>query len=94
MSKQPTDTLFEIEEAGPETLRGHIIRVAFESAADTEFDYLVPDEMWPVRAGQRVEVPFGRNNRLQKGFCVVSDIGAEEAVIIYRRVEAEESPDP
>ena len=71
--------MFEIEEAGSETLRGHIIRVAFESAADTEFDYLVPDEMWPVRAGQRVEVPFGRNNKLQKGFCVESDVPAEEA---------------
>ncbi|MBL7186639.1 MAG: primosomal protein N' [Phycisphaerae bacterium] len=79
MSKHRTDTLFEIEEAGSETLRGHIIRVAFESAADTEFDYLVPDEMWPVRAGQRVEVPFGRNNKLQKGFCVESDVPAEEA---------------
>jgi len=79
MSKHQTDTLFEMERAGPETLRGHIIRVAFESAADTEFDYLVGDQMWPVRAGQRVEVPFGRNNRLQKGFCVEADIGAEEA---------------
>ncbi len=79
MSKHQTDTLFEIEEAGSETLRGHILRVAFESAADMEFDYLVPDEMWPVRVGQRVEVPFGRNNKLQKGFCVESDVPAEQA---------------
>jgi primosomal protein N' (replication factor Y) len=85
MSKHQTDTLFEIEEAGSETLRGHIIRVAFESAADTEFDYLVPDEMWPVRAGQRVEVPFGRNNKLQKGFCVESDVPAEEAFASAQR---------
>ena len=79
MSKHRTDTLFEIEEAGQEALCGHIIRVAFESAADTEFDYLVPDEIWPVRVGQRVEVPFGRKNKLQKGFCVESDIPAEVA---------------
>jgi hypothetical protein len=32
----------------------HIVRVAFESAADTEFDYAVPDELWPVQVGQRV----------------------------------------
>ena len=79
MGKNRTDTLFEIEEAGREALCGHIIRVAFESAADTEFDYLVPDEIWPVRVGQRVEVPFGRKNKLQKGFCVESDIPAEDA---------------
>jgi len=52
----------------------HIIRVAFESAADTEFDYLVPDEIWPIQVGQRVEVPFGRKNKLQIGFCVDADI--------------------
>ena len=50
----------------------HIIRVAFESAADTEFDYAVPDEIWPIEAGQRVEVPFGKKNKLEVGFCVGS----------------------
>ncbi len=48
----------------------HIIRVAFESAADAEFDYLLPDELWPIEAGQRVEVPFGKKNKLEVGFCV------------------------
>lgn len=52
---------------------GHIIRVAFESGADAEFDYLVPDNLWPVKAGQRVEAPFGRNNKSEKGFCVAVD---------------------
>ena len=33
---------------------GHIVRVAFESGADNEFDYLVPDKFWPVAVGQRV----------------------------------------
>ncbi|MHC4166038.1 MAG: replication restart helicase PriA [Planctomycetota bacterium] len=79
MSKHRSDMLFEIEEAARDPLCGHIIRVAFESAADSEFDYLVPDEIWPVRVGQRVEVPFGRNNKLQKGFCVESDLPAKDA---------------
>jgi primosomal protein N' (replication factor Y) len=79
MSRHRTDTLFEVEEPAQETLCNHIIRVAFESAADSEFDYLVPDEIWPVAVGQRVEVPFGRNNKLQKGFCVESDVSAEDA---------------
>ena len=79
MVRHQSNTLFEIEEGGQETLCKHIIRVAFESAADSEFDYLVPDEIWPVRMGQRVEVPFGRKNKLQKGFCVESDVPAEDA---------------
>jgi len=57
---------------------GHIIRVAFESAADAEFDYLVPDEIWPIQVGQRVEVPLGRKNKLQIGFCVETDIDHRE----------------
>ena len=61
MSKYQTDSLFATEEA-KESLCHHIIRVAFESAADTEFDYFVPDEIWPVQVGQRVEAPFGRRN--------------------------------
>jgi len=74
MSKSGTDSLFETEGAEQEVLYHHIIRVAFESAADTEFDYAVPDELWPIEAGQRVEVPFGKKNKLQTGFCV----GVEE----------------
>ena len=31
---------------------GHVIRVAFESGVDAEFDYLVPDKLWPVAVGQ------------------------------------------
>jgi len=68
MSKYQTDSLFETEEAEGEC--HHIIRVAFESAADTEFDYAVPDELWPIQPGQRVEVPFGKKNKLEIGFCV------------------------
>ncbi len=57
----------------------HIIRVAFETAADTEFDYGVPDEIWPIQLGQRVEVPFGRKNKLEKGFCVEADVPLEKS---------------
>ena len=68
MSKYQTRNLFaeEIEE----TFCHHIVSVAFESAADTEFDYLLPDELWPIEVGQRVEVPFGKKNKLEIGFCV------------------------
>jgi len=58
---------------------GHIIRVAFESAADAEFDYLAPDEIWPIQVGQRVEVPFGRKNKAEVGFCVWTASSGEEA---------------
>ncbi len=68
MSKYRTDSLFEIEQAD-KTACHHIIRVAFESAADREFDYLVPDEIWPIQVGQRVEAPFGKKDKLQIGFC-------------------------
>jgi primosomal protein N' (replication factor Y) len=75
MNKYQTNSLFvEIDSRFRGNDKGvicsHIIRVAFESAADMEFDYLVPDEFWPIEAGQRVEAPFGRKNKLEKGFCV------------------------
>jgi len=68
MRQYQTSNLFEPEvEDIPSR---HIIRVAFETAADTEFDYAVPDNIWPVDVGQRVEAPFGKKNKLQTGFCV------------------------
>ena len=69
MGRYKTDSLFETEEF-QQSKCSHIIRVAFESGVDSEFDYLVPDEFWPIEAGQRVEAPFGRKNKLEKGFCV------------------------
>ena len=70
MGKCQTDSLFGQTEENPS---GHIIRVAFESGADASFDYLVPDEVWPIRVGQRVQTPFGRKNKLQTGFCVAAE---------------------
>src|SRR4030042_7172819 len=83
MSKYRSDSLFgELDSR----LRGndnggpcsHIIRVAFEAAADTEFDYFVPDKLWPVNVGQRIEAPFGRKNKPEIGFCVETDISHRE----------------
>jgi len=81
MRKYQTDSLFATEEIEEEISCRHIIRVAFESAADTEFDYFVPDEIWPVEAGQRVEAPFGRRNKFEAGFCTQSDVRPEESFI-------------
>jgi primosomal protein N' (replication factor Y) len=69
-SKYRQESLFAPEEAAQEDSCSLIIRVAFESGADTEFDYLLPDKIGPVETGQRVEVPFGKNDKLQTGFCV------------------------
>ncbi len=69
METHKTTSLFETEQA-EESACHHIIRVAFETAADREFDYLVPDEIWPIQVGQRIEAPFGKKDKLQIGFCV------------------------
>ena len=76
--KHKTPSLFADDEPQP-PVGTHIIRVALESAADTEFDYLVPDELWPVQVGQRVEVPFGRGNKAEEGFCVEADLARDAA---------------
>ncbi len=77
MSRYQTKHLFAEETEEPPCR--HIIRVAFESAADSEFDYQVPDEIWPIQLGQRVEAPFGRKDKLEKGFCVEADIPFEQS---------------
>lgn len=78
MKKHQTESLFASEQLEQEPCH-HIIRVAFESGVDSLFDYLVPDSLWPIKTGQRVEVPFGKNNKLQNAFCVVADIPAEQS---------------
>ena len=77
MSGYQINSLFEAEEVEERVPCHHIIQVAFASAADRGFDYLVPDELWPVRIGQRVEVPFGRKNKLEVGFCVAVEKTAD-----------------
>jgi primosomal protein N' (replication factor Y) len=75
--KYQTESLF-ISEKVEQKQCHHIIQVAFEAGVDSEFDYLVPAELWPIRTGQRVETPFGRKNKLQTGFCVKDDVSYKE----------------
>ncbi|MBN2593022.1 MAG: primosomal protein N' [Sedimentisphaerales bacterium] len=77
MRKYQTKELFAEEFEEPPCR--HVIRVAFESAADTVFDYGVPEEIWPIQVGQRIEVPFGRKNKLEKGFCVEADVPLDKS---------------
>ena len=45
--------------------------VVFNLPVDQPFLYRIPDDMrGHVQAGQRVQVPFGRGNQTQVGFCV------------------------
>ncbi|HUT31525.1 MAG TPA: primosomal protein N' [Sedimentisphaerales bacterium] len=78
MTEYKTDSLFTSEKAD-ERMSGHIVRVAFEAAVDNEFDYTVPDEIWPVGMGQRLEAPFGKRNKLEVGFCVAADVSLAES---------------
>ena len=68
MSRYQGNNLFTFEDEA--VACEHTVRVAFASAVDNEFNYLMPTELWPIAVGQRVEVPFGKNNKLQTGFCV------------------------
>ena len=68
MAKYDTTSLFGSKES--DTASGYVVRVAFDSGVDNVFDYLVPHKIWPIQPGQRLEAPFGRNNKLQTGFCV------------------------
>ena len=82
MNEYLTDSLFSSGKSQPIQCGGSI-QVAFDSGADGCFSYLVPEELLPVEKGQRVEVPFGRNNKLMQGFCV--GIGGEEGEITSKR---------
>ncbi|MHC4215701.1 MAG: replication restart helicase PriA, partial [Planctomycetota bacterium] len=66
-----TESLFESDES--KAVVGHIVRVAFDTGADNEFDYILPDALAPIQPGRRVEAPFGRSNKLQTGFCIDTD---------------------
>jgi primosomal protein N' (replication factor Y) len=84
MSKRQINSLFATEQE-EDAICNHVIRVAFETAADSEFDYGVPDEVWPIQVGQRVQAPFGRKNKLEKGFCVESDIPFEQSFAAHNK---------
>lgn len=70
MGDSSQKNLFGSDQSAQTPRGSHAITVAFDSAADTEFTYVVPDELWPVEPGRRIEAPFGKKNKLQTGFCV------------------------
>ncbi|MDZ7619180.1 MAG: primosomal protein N', partial [Patescibacteria group bacterium] len=48
-----------------------VATVVFPTGAKQPFDYAVPDRLRDsLEAGCRVEVPFGRGNRPQVGYCI------------------------
>ncbi|MBE0536825.1 MAG: primosomal protein N' [Phycisphaerae bacterium] len=68
MKKDRTKSLFDNED--PVEVGAHIVRIAFDTGVDTEFDYSAPERLWPIAVGQRIEAPFGRGNKPTMGFCV------------------------
>ncbi|MBM4103699.1 MAG: primosomal protein N' [Planctomycetes bacterium] len=69
MKKDATKNLFESMNK-PDLPPGKVIRVAVDTGADSEFDYLLPDGMGSIAPGWRVEIPFGKNNKLVAAFVV------------------------
>jgi primosomal protein N' (replication factor Y) len=63
------NSLFDISE-NKKIPCGKIITVATDTGVDNVFDYLLPDRLGEVRPGQRLEVPFGRADKLTTGFCI------------------------
>ncbi len=78
-SKEVTSSLFvEPGAATVEPVSKHVIRVALASAADAEFDYAVPEAIWPIEVGRRVLVPFGKGDKHETAFVVAADVPAAE----------------
>jgi primosomal protein N' (replication factor Y) (superfamily II helicase) len=78
MSRYHTESLFSSDQPDQSSFN-HIIRVAFGSGVDAQFDYLVADKFWPVSVGQRVDAPFGGGNKIQTGFCVETNIALDKS---------------
>ncbi len=70
MSKDATKSLFGGDIDEPVAADGQIVRVALDTGADALFDYVLPEFMGAIEPGQRVQVPFGRSNKLQQAFVV------------------------
>ncbi len=68
-ARESTGSLFG-PETDPHPPCSRIMEVALDTGVDTLFSYLLPDDLGPVRPGQRVQVPLGRGNRPAQGFCV------------------------
>ena len=86
MAKCHTKSLFGDDQIqSSDRADAELVRVAFENGADSVFDYIVPDKLWPVDIGQRVEVPFGRKNKLMQAF-VVAIVSEEEKAALTERM--------
>jgi primosomal protein N' (replication factor Y) len=70
MTKDKTKSLFGDGLDDTSDVSGGIVRVALDTGADSLFDYVVPEHLGAVGAGQRVQVPFGRANKLCQAFVV------------------------
>ncbi len=49
---------------------GQVVRVAVDTGADNVFDYLLPEGIGTAAVGQRVEVPFGKINKVVPAFVL------------------------
>jgi primosomal protein N' (replication factor Y) len=57
-----------------------VATVVFAGAVEGEYDYRVPDRLRAdVSVGKRLQVPFGRGNRRQVGYCVAVRVETEGA---------------
>lgn len=68
MQRHIENGLFDTHEEKPQC--SNIVTVAVDSGVDEVFSYLLPDKFMPVVLGQRLEVPFGKSNKLCTVFCV------------------------
>ena len=69
MAEFPSNSLFDTSE-DKKIQCTNIAVVAIDTGVDDVFDYLLPDKFLPVQLGQRLEVPFGRANKICKAFCI------------------------
>jgi primosomal protein N' (replication factor Y) len=70
MTKDKTKSLFGTELDDAVNAAGRIVRVALDTGADALFDYILPEYLKTMQPGQRVQVPFGKANKLQQAFVV------------------------
>ncbi|MCE5184844.1 MAG: primosomal protein N' [Planctomycetaceae bacterium] len=77
--KRDCGTLFGTEADESRNVSGRVVRVAMDTGADTLFDYVLPEYLGQVLPGQRVQVPFGKTNKLHDAFVVRIIEDADEA---------------
>lgn len=84
MPKDRTKSLFGTEAADAVNVSGQIVRVALDTGADSLFDYILPEYLGEVQPGQRLEVPFGKANKLFNAF-VIQTIDDVQSAAQYRK---------